>query len=134
MRYPRLLLAAAAIFVFALVWNGFVHLVLLRDANAAIAALRRPNEDIDPLLSLAVAAALALLFAWSYARCARRGDLRDGLTHGLFFWLLAGVLVDLNQYVVYPIPGSLAATWFAFALVEFCGYGLLMVWLYPKRE
>ena len=79
-------------------------------------------------------AGLALLFTWSYARWARGGRVYDGLKHGLFFGLLAGVVVDLNQYFLYPIPASLAAKWFVFGLIEFCCYGLLASRLYPIRK
>jgi hypothetical protein len=41
------------------------------------------------------------------------------------------VLVDLNQYVLYPIPASLAIRWFVFGLLEFCIYGILASKLYP---
>lgn len=49
------------------------------------------------------------------------------------FALLAGVLVDLNQYVMYPIPASLIAKWFVFGLIEFCVYGALATLLYPIK-
>ncbi len=44
--------------------------------------------------------------------------------------MLAGLLVDLNQYILYPVPGGLAAAWFAFGFVEFCIYGMLATLLY----
>jgi hypothetical protein len=65
---------------------------------------------------------------------ARRGTWREGLRHGLFFAALAGLLVNLNQYLLYPIPASLALAWFGFGVLEFCGYGLLTSWLYPIRR
>jgi hypothetical protein len=55
----------------------------------------------------------------------------EGIVYGLFFAAVAGLLVDVNQYVLYPIPGSLAWTWFAGGVVEFCLYGALVSWLYP---
>jgi GNAT superfamily N-acetyltransferase len=42
-----------------------------------------------------------------------------------------GLLVDLNQHLLYPIPGFLAGCWFLSGLFEFCGYGLIAAWLYP---
>jgi hypothetical protein len=41
------------------------------------------------------------------------------------------LLVDFNQYILYPIPAGLALAWFGFGFVEFCVYGLLAAWLYP---
>ncbi len=134
MNYKRFFIAIIAIFVFAMIWNGIVHLVLLREADSILNSIGRQESQRNMFLSILVTVILATLFVWSYARFARRGDLRDGLTLGLFFGLLAGTLVDLNQYVLYPIPASLAITWFAFGLVEFCIYGVLVSILYPIKD
>jgi hypothetical protein len=85
-------------------------------------------------LSLLLTAGLAFLFVWSYAYTARHGNLLEGISYGLFFAVLAGILVDLNQYLLYPIPASLAVSWFIFGLLEFCGYGILVSWLYPLKK
>jgi uncharacterized membrane protein YhfC len=132
--YKRFFIAALTIFVFALIWNGIVHLVLLREVDSILNSIGRQESQRNMFLSLLVTIMLAILFVWSYTRFARRGDLHDGLTHGLFFGLLAGTLVDLNQYVLYPIPASLAITWFAFGLIEFCIYGILVSILYPIKD
>lgn len=129
MNWKRLAIASAAIFAFALVWNSVVHGVILHQANQALAEFKRQDGGIVP--GLLMTAGIAVLFVWSYARAARRGGLRDGLVHGLFFALLAGLLVDLNQYLLYPVPGTLALSWFGFALLEFAFYGVLAAWLYP---
>lgn len=134
MNYKRLITASAVIFAFALVWNGFVHLVILRDANAGLATVARAEADRNLYLSLFITAGLAFLFVWSFARFARRGGLREGISHGLFFAVLVGILVDLNQYMLYPIPASLVAKWFVFGLIEFCIYGVLVSWLYPVTQ
>ena len=134
MNYKRFFIASIAIFVFALIWNGIVHLVLLREVDSILNSIGRPESQRNIFLSLLVTVILTILFVWSYTRFARRGDLRDGLTHGLFFGLLAGTLVDLNQYVLYPIPASLAITWFSFGLIEFCIYGIFVSRLYPIKD
>jgi hypothetical protein len=46
MNFRWLAVIAGVIFVFALVWNAFVHMVLLRDeANMALDAIARPVAD-----------------------------------------------------------------------------------------
>ncbi len=134
MNLKRLVITSGAILLFALLWNGLVHLVILAEANSALSPITRPAAERSLGLSLFITAALALLVAWSYAHCAQPGGLKAGLRHGLFFALLAGILVDLNQYLMYPIPASLAAKWFVFGMIEFCVYGLLAAWLYPIKK
>ncbi|QXP83919.1 hypothetical protein ABZN20_03450 [Methylococcus sp. ANG] len=130
----RLLLVTAAVFVFALAWNGLIHGVVLRDANSALSGIIRPASERSLGLSLALTAGIALFFVLSYVRCARNGGVRDGLFHGLSFGLLSGLLVDLNQYLLYPLPPLLAAEWFLSGLLEFCLYGVLVGWLYRKAD
>lgn len=131
MRVQRFVLACGGLFVVAVVWNAFVHLVVLRQANASVEHLRRPDLADKVWLSLVLTAGLVGLFVWGYDRFARDGSVRESLAYGLFFGLLAGLLVDLNQYVLFPIPASVAVQWFFGGLVEFSLYGLLVRRLYP---
>ncbi len=126
----RFLLASLLIFVVGMAWGGLVHLVLLREANAAIAHLMRPDMAAKMWMSIVGMAGFVLLFVLGYARFARTGTVGEGILYGLFFSAVAGLLVDVNQYVLYPIPGSLAWTWFAAGVVEFCLYGALVSRLY----
>jgi len=131
MNAKRLLLASLIVFAVGMVWGGLVHLVLLREANAAIAHLTRPDLAGKMWISILASAGFALLFVLGYSRFARRGTLGEGIVYGAFFAAVAGLLVDVNQYVLYPIPGRLACTWFVAGLVEFGLYGALVSWLYP---
>jgi hypothetical protein len=133
MNYKWFFLTTIVLLIFALVWNGVIHLVLLREADSILNAIGRHESERSPFLSLLVTVILSMLFVWSYSQYAKRGNIQDGLTHGLFFGILAGVLVDLNQYVLYPIPASLAITWFIFGLIEFCIYGVIVSILYPIK-
>lgn len=127
----RFLLASVVIFALGMAWGGFVHLVLLRDANAAIAHLMRPDMAAKMWMSIVGMAGFVCLFVLGYGRFARKGTVGEGIVYGLFFAAVAGLLVDVNQYVLYPIPGFLAWTWFAGGVVEFCLYGAVVSWLYP---
>lgn len=133
MDLKRLTLAVAVLFMFALIWNGIVHMVLLQEANLALEGIARPATERNMALGMLLTAGIALLFVYSYAACARSGGLKGGLLHGLWFGLLAGLLVDLNQFLIYPLPATLALGWFLFGLVEFCIYGLLTALLYPIK-
>lgn len=134
MRPRRFLLASAVLLFVALVWNAFVHLVVLRAANASVQHLRRPDLADRMWLSLVLTAGIVMLFVWGYGRFARDGSLREGLTWGLYFALLAGLLVDLNQYLLFPIPGRVALQWFAGGLLEFLLYGVLVTKLAPPAR
>ena len=131
MRFRRFVFASLALFTVALIWNAFVHLVVLRQANAAVAHLHRPDLSDKLWLSLLLTLALSGLIVAGYAAFARTGSLREGLGYGIFLALLAGLLVDLNQYILYPIPATVALLWFLGGLLEFSLYGVLLSRLFP---
>jgi hypothetical protein len=124
-------LAAFVLCVVALAWNAFVHLVVLRAADASVRHLWRSDLGGTMWLSLLLTAGVVVLFTWGYSRFARDGSLREGLVYGVFFALVAGFLVDLNQYVLYPIPARVALSWFAAGVLEFSLYGALLTRLLP---
>lgn len=131
MRATRYLRACLVLFLVALAWNGLVHLVLLPGVDAAASHAFRPDLQGKLWLSLVSSAGMICLFVWGYSRFARGSKVGEGLLWGLFFALTAGLLVDLNQYVLYPIPVWVAATWFASGLAEFLLYGALVTRLVP---
>lgn len=131
MRRIRFLFAWLVLFVFALVWNACVHLVVLKEANASVQHLHRPDFADKMWLSLLLTAGVVLLFLWGYGRIARTGSIWEGVCFGIYVGLLAGLLVDANQYLLYPIPASLAAKWFVGGLIEFTLYGALVTKLHP---
>jgi uncharacterized membrane protein len=126
MGIKRFVRACLVLFVVAVAWNGVVHLVLLRRADAVVRPLYRPDLADRIWLSLLVTAFVVVLFVWGYGRFARNGSVPEAVGYGAFFALIAGVLVDLNQYTLFPIPGWLALLWFLCGLVEFIVYGLIV--------
>lgn len=134
MRTKRYLLTCLALFVLALAWNALVHLVLLRDARAAVEHLLRPDFKEKAWLSLLGTAAMIVVFVGGYSRFARTGSVRESVFYGVCFAALAGILVDLNQYVLYPIPAWVALVWFGGGLVEFILYALLVRTLFPMAR
>lgn len=125
MNIRRSTAATAAIVLFALIWNGLVHMVILAEANLALNDVARAPEQRSVVLAVLLTVGIAATFVSSFNLWAGTGRLREGLVHGGIFAVLAGLLVDLNQYVLYPIPGLLALQWFLFGTVEFLGYGLI---------
>jgi hypothetical protein len=131
MRALRFLLVSAVLFVVALAWNGAVHGLVLRSANASVRHLWRANLGEMMPVGLLVTAGMAMAFTWGYRRFARSGSLREALTFGLYFALVAGLLVDLNQFYLYPIPFSVVWKWFLAGGVELSLYAVLLSRLYP---
>jgi hypothetical protein len=130
----RSLLATAVLSLFALAWNACVHLFVLADLDASVRHLRRSDFAEKAWLSILLTVGIVLAFVLGYRRIVRTGTVREAVAYGAGFGALAGLLVDLNQYVLYPLPGRVAAAWFAFGLAEFVCYGLIARLLLPLRR
>jgi hypothetical protein len=130
-RIKRYLLTCGVLFLVALAWNGLVHLVLLRPLEASVHHVLRADFQQKAWLSLLTAAGMIALFLWGYSRFARDASAAEGARYALFFALLAGLLVDLNQYVLYPLPARVVALWFAGGMLEFQLYALAARKLFP---
>ena len=131
-RLARFALAVSILFVLSLAWNSLLHLVILRRANEAVQHLRRTDLPGAMGWSLLLTGLVCVLFVWGYVRTARTGTLREGLGYGLFIGLLVALLVDVNQYLLYPLPFSLVLKWFAGGVLEFTFYGAVVSLVTPS--
>jgi hypothetical protein len=132
MKSKFIAISSIIIFFFAILWNGLIHLVVLKSANSSIETLHRPDFADKLWLSLIVTFFISVLFSISYIRWRKDGSLIETITHSLFFAVLIGIVVDLNQYVLYPIPFMLVMQWFLFGILEFIIYGII-VWRVHKK-
>ncbi len=133
MSRQRIIISVIVIFVFALLWNGLVHMVILKGANLALTEFARPASERNMAVALILMLGIAIIFVLSFNHYVREGGVKEGIQHGLIFAIIAGLLVDLNQYLVYPVPASLAAKWFVFGAVEFVCYGIIVGLLHNKK-
>lgn len=132
MKLKRFLAAACSLFIVALGWNALVHLVLLRATEAQMSAVFRSDAAQNWWLGLLLTFALVSLFVVGYHQFARSLSLSEGLKFGLYFGVLAVLLVDVNQYLLYPVPGRLVLEWSFFGVLEFLVYAVVIRWLYLR--
>lgn len=128
----RAALAVLAVFAFAMAWGTFYHVVVLRGADEALRQLYRPDLGRRMWLSVLGVLGISAFFVAGYRLATKKGTPMEGLAYGICFSILAGLLVDLNQYVLYPIPGVLVLKWYAGGLVEFAVDGVLVSLIHPS--
>lgn len=132
-KYFPLISASLIITLFALLWNGFIHLIILKNENAILSSIHRPDMNEKMWISIFVTLAIATLFSYSYSKWRKTGSYKESMFHSLFFAVLMIVVVDINQYVQYAIPFTLVSKWDLFGLAEFLIYGLIITFIYRKH-
>lgn len=131
MNVKRALFAFLAASGFTIIWGVLYHLLLFKEADQQIRHLYRTDLNDKMWLSVLGVLGVSAFFVAAYRLCTRRGTVGEGVVFGVCFSVLAALLVDLNQYVLYPIPASLIFIWYLGGLVEFAVNGALVSLIYP---
>lgn len=122
----RLLIATMLSFVFSIFYNGLVHLVILGSANKQVESLRRVDFSSKAWISLLSTFAVLFIFTAVYSLLVSEKSVKGGLFFGFCFGLFVAIIVDVNQYVLYPLPFSLVARWALFGMIEFSLIGMIV--------
>ena len=130
----KLIISGPLVFVTSLLYNGFVHGVLLKNSYASIRHLLRADMNQKMPLSLLATLAISYLFVLNFTKWSKGKGIKEGIIYGIFFALLIGLFVDVNQYVMYPLPSHIAAEWFVSGLIEFVMNGIIVSLIYKKSR
>jgi len=122
----RVLIATGISFAFSFLYNALVHLLILGSANKQIESLRRVDFTSKIWISVLATLATSFLFTILYALFVSEKNTKTGSLFGFCFGLFMAIMVDLNQYVLYPLPFSLVAKWALFGVIEFAIVGLIV--------
>jgi Na+-driven multidrug efflux pump len=135
--WKKLLLAFVVVYVAGQVMSYLIHQVWLQPTYATLASVFRSEADMMPKMwiMLVSAAVFSFFFCYVFARGYEGKGLVEGARYGAIIGLFFGVSSVYDQYVVYPIPYSLALNWFlstfAFSVVS----GILAAAVYkPARS
>ncbi len=116
MNRARFVTASVAAFVAIAVVNFVVHGVVLSGIYQQAASAFRKEVDAQRLFWLFYVGYLvfAFLFTFIYTKGYERdrGGLGQGLRFGLYVGVMIGALESLVWFVVLPVPGALAVSWF----------------------
>jgi hypothetical protein len=113
-------------------WNFVVHGVILVIESESVKTLFRTDMNDKLWLSLLMTLLIIMVFVYGYVRISTKGTVLEGAVYGFIFGVTAGLLVDVNQYVLYPLPASIVIKWFLFGVMEFTVYGILVSRIYKK--
>lgn len=122
----RLFIAVILSYIFSILYNGLVHLVILGTANKQVELLRRVDFSSKAWISLLATLATSFLFTLIYSLFVSEKSIKRGTLFGFCFGGFIAIIVDINQYVLYPLPLSLVARWALFGIIEFSLIGMIV--------
>ena len=121
-----------AVFVVFQVLAYVVHQVLLSDTYASLATVFRPEQEMFDIMwqmSLGQAAYL-FLFCYIFTKGREGKGIAEGVRYGILMGLFLAIPMAVEQYVVFPISGSLAIAWFFSTLVFLVVCGAVFAAIY----
>ncbi len=129
----RLLIATVISFTFSVIYNGIVHLIFLSTANKQVESLRRVDFSSKAWISILATLTTSFIFTTIYSLFVSEKNIKKGLSFGFCFGLLIVIIVDINQYVLYPLAFSLAASWALFGIIEFSIIGMIVGYIVKDK-
>ncbi len=134
--WKKLGLAALAIYVVGQIMGYLIHQVWLAPTYAALSSVWRPQAEMESKMWIffVTAAIWAFFFCYVFAKGYEGKGLAEGARYGAIIGLFFGISNAYDQYVVYPIPYSLALKWFLSALAFCVVQGIVAAAVYkPAR-
>jgi hypothetical protein len=128
----RFWMAFAACYVVAQVLGYLIHGVWLNSTYEALATIWRPKAEMDQMFWVMLVSSAIALFAFCYifTKGHEGKGIVEGVRYGLWVSLLVGIPSALDQFWIYPVPGSLAAKWAVANVAYFVILGAILAAIY----
>ncbi len=134
MNTKKMVFASLAVFVGFEIMDYIIHNVILSPVYAQLANLWRPDMMSKMWLMALSTLVMSVMFVYIFIK----GYENKGIAEGLCFGIVAGLFMNFigmfSQYVMYPIPFSLAFTWFIFGMFEFSVAGIIAALIYKPAK
>ena len=130
MKIKRFLLASLLVFIAFQGMDYIIHTLLLGDAYMQTMNIWRQDMMSLMWVMLITGALLSLVFVYLYVKSFGGSGIKGGAWFGLIAGLMLVGVGAFNQYVVYPVPLSLAVQWFVYGMVEFVVAGIITALVY----
>ena len=132
----RFWLACLLVFVVYVATSFVIHGLLLMSTYRDLASIWRPEADRAsrmPWMWLAQAI-FSIFFCLVYAKGVEgKGWVGEGLRFGLIMATLVAAPAVIAEWVIYPIPGSLAVQWVIYWYIQILILGLCVAAVYRKQ-
>lgn len=133
MNVKRFILASLAVFVAYEAIDTLVNMVLLTSTYDQLKQIWRP--DMMQLIWIMYLAYLifSFLFVFIFTKGYEGKGIMEGVRYGLYIGLMMCVPGAFSQYVVYPLPFTLALQWFIYGMIEFSLCGVVVALVYKPK-
>ena len=136
MNVKRFVLACVVVYVIYQCLGFLIHQVLLAETYGSLASVWRPEAEMmsNMWLMFITSAVWVVLFCYIFTRGYEGKGVMEGVRYGVIMGLFWGIPYSYDSYVIYPIPLSLAHTWFAATVILGVISGIVLALIYKPAE
>ncbi|MFQ6078514.1 MAG: hypothetical protein ACE5NJ_05185 [Thermodesulfobacteriota bacterium] len=135
MNTKRFIIASVVVFVVYQVIDYLVNGVILMGTYEALKHIWRPEADMKSLMWIfyPIGLVVSFLFVYIFIKGYEGKGILEGLRYGIWIGLFVSIPGTFSQYVIYPIPFSLAIQWFIYWMIQFIIIGLVAAAIYKPK-
>jgi len=133
MNIKRYFLAVIAVLATIVVTNIIIHSFILMDTYTSLKQIWRPDMMNFIWIMYITDIILAFLFVYIFVKGYENKGMLEGIRFGFIMGLLLDGLSASGQFLVYPIPFSLAAQWFIYGIIRFVILGIIVALVYRPK-
>lgn len=136
MNWTRFAIACVAVYVFYHLFGWIYHQNLMMDAYSALTGIAfRPEEEMMSRMwvMFLTSAVWSVLFCYIFVRGHEGKGLLEGVRYGLIIGLFMGLPFAYESWVLYPLPLSMAHSWFISGLVFSVISGVIVAAIYKPK-
>lgn len=134
MNIKRFFIASIVVFIAVQITDPIIHGVFLGKAYEATKSVWRADMDSKMWIMILSSLLFSFLFVYIFIKGYEKKGLLEGIRFGILLGLLMNLVGILNQYVVYPVPFSLAIQWFLYGMIQYIIYGIIAALVYKPKK
>ncbi len=134
MNTKKFLLAGLAVFITLQILDFVIHSLLLGPVYESMQGVWRTDMMDKMWIMYLTGIIFSLLFVYIFSKGYEGKGIVEGAKYGLIIGLVIYLVGSYNQYVVYPLPYSLALKWFIYGTIELIIAGIVLALVYKPKE
>ncbi len=136
MNRNRFLLSCLAVYVVYQVLSFLTHAVWLADTYGATASVWRPEAELmsKQWIMFVTSAVWSIFFCYIFIQGWENKGVGEGFRYGVIIGLFFGIPQAYENYMVLPIPYTLALSWFLAGMVTAVVCGLVVALVYKPAQ
>jgi len=127
--------AFIVVFVLLEILNYLIYYVIMMPTLESAKNVFRTMDDMMSKMWIMYIADViwSFFFVFIFIKGYERKGIGEGLRYGIYIGLFQSFIAAYAQYVVYPLPYSMALQWFIYGLIQMIILGIVTALIYKPK-